>query len=192
MAATGRMTNIAPGHGGIERDPLTLASHALPGASVEMLRQCLHLDVRIARTGPSTVVDVAVMARNVGHRVPTGFIDRHLLLVVDAGPAALSAGPRLSAGAGDLKGQPGWLYAKQLRGSDGRQPSPFWLPHAAMLDTRLSPGQPDRRSFRFEGRVESVRVRLLYRRFWKDVADAKGWPDDTIVIGDRSWRNEKD
>jgi len=31
-----------------------------------------------------------------------------------------------------------------------------------------------------------MRLRLLYRRFWDEVAKTKGWPDDDIVIVDRT------
>ena len=47
MAPTGRMTNIAPGHGGIARDPATLASHGFPGNQADMLRRCLAADVKV-------------------------------------------------------------------------------------------------------------------------------------------------
>ncbi|MBW3597056.1 MAG: cytochrome c family protein, partial [Planctomycetes bacterium] len=46
MTPTGRMTNIAPGAGGVERDSATLASHTfLPGGRESMLRRCLKVEV---------------------------------------------------------------------------------------------------------------------------------------------------
>src|SRR5262249_12926542 len=39
MTPTKTMTNIAPGHGGIERDSSTLASHTMLGATPEMLKR---------------------------------------------------------------------------------------------------------------------------------------------------------
>jgi hypothetical protein len=30
-----------------------------------------------------------------------------------------------------------------------------------------------------------VRVRLIYRRFWQEVAQAKGWAADDLVVFDR-------
>ena len=32
----------------------------------------------------------------------------------------------------------------------------------------------------------SLRLRLLYRRFWQPVAQSKGWPDNEITILDRT------
>src|SRR5205823_9129509 len=81
MKPTGTMTNIAPGKGGIERDPQTLANHRFfAGSREEMLRRCLR--VSLEREGDRVTVEVRV--DGVGHRVPTGFIDRQLLLTVEA------------------------------------------------------------------------------------------------------------
>ena len=92
------MTNFAPGKGGSARDPLTLASHAMPDAA-DLLRRSLHLDVHASRNGASVAVDVELLARNVGHRVPTGFIDRHLLLIVTALDRSGSAPAQLAGNA---------------------------------------------------------------------------------------------
>jgi hypothetical protein len=82
-------------------------------------------------------------------------------------------------------GQPGWLYAKQLKSADGQHPIPFWLAHQEPEDTRLLPGRPDRQAFHFARETARLRVRLLYRRFWPEVAASKGWPDNEIVVVDR-------
>jgi hypothetical protein len=192
MAASGKLTNIAPGKGGVERDPKTLASHALPGGQIELLRRGLRLALQVRRAEGGVRAEVEVQADNVGHRVPTGFIDRNVLLVVQALDRAgravtLTKGPRLPGAAGKaLAGQPGRLYARRLTGADGRSPIPFWLPPAAATDTRLLPGRPDRRQFHFGPGAERVRARLLYRRFWQEVAQAKGWPDNEITVADQT------
>jgi len=186
MAPSGNMTNIARGTGGIERDPHTLASHVFPGSQVEMLRRCLK--VNVSRAGHRVVVEVR--ADNVGHRVPTGFIDRNLVLVVEASdqngkPLPLVNGPRLPVSAGKkIAGLPGRLYAKQLHDPVGRSPIPFWLPHGEMIDTRLLPDRADRVDFTFVSWVKDVRVRLLYRHFWQDVAEGRDWKDHETVVLD--------
>ena len=102
-------------------------------------------------------------------------------------PVALRDGAKLPSAAGKgFAGLPGWLYAKRLHTADGRSPVPFWLPHAEVTDTRLSPGQADRRSFTFAPGTERVRVRLLYRRFWRDVAERKGWPGNDTLVAERT------
>src|SRR5205823_3540611 len=81
MAPTGALTNLAPGKGGIERDPATLANHRFfAGSQQEMLRRCLHVTIEVASSGAGVRADVEVRAEQVGHRVPTGFVDRHVVL----------------------------------------------------------------------------------------------------------------
>jgi hypothetical protein len=190
MAPTGTLTDLAPGKGGISRDPRTLASHRLPGGSREMLARCLKVTVRVERMDAQVRADVEVTASDVGHRVPTGFVDRNLVLVVEAGPASdrrrpAGRGPALPELAGPhLGGLPGKVFAKQLKDFRGRQPVPFWKADPDVCDTRLRPGLPDRTAFRFSPGVETLRVRLLYRRFWPEVARVKGWPDDEVAVAD--------
>jgi hypothetical protein len=192
------MDNIAPGKGGVPRDPATLASHHMPGGDLEMLKGCLRLRVKLRRDKDFLQIDVETVATNVGHRVPTGFVDRNLCLVVEALAANGSRvaplnGPRLPelAGVGDpakgnLAGLPGRFHAKQLADPQGRSPVAFWQPNQEQADTRLIPDQPDRTSWNFAAdRVQRVRIRLIYRRFFKAVADHKGWPDNEIIVVDQ-------
>lgn len=187
MTPTGALTNIAPGQGGIERDPRTLASHDFPGATADMLRRCLDVKTTFFRKDDTAVVDVSVIARQVGHRVPTGFIDRHLLLIVQARDGLgktipASAGPTLPARAGATwAGQPGWILGKQHLDAAGH-PVPFWTSAAQTLDTRLFPEQADRRRFVFAGAALRVRMTFIHRRFWDEVAQGRGWQDNDMVI----------
>lgn len=192
MAPTGRMTNIAPGRGGIERDPKSLANHRfIAGSQLDMLRQALQLGVSRTTDKTGVHLDIELRADGAGHRVPTGFIDRHLLLVIegfdkDGKPLAATSGPRLPAVAGEgWTGLPGRLYGKVLRDDEGRSPAPFWRAGAIVTDTRLVPGQADRSTFMFPTGLERVRVRLLYRRFWHEVATVKKWPDNDLTVFDR-------
>jgi hypothetical protein len=187
MAPTGAMTNVAPGKGGIERDPKTLANHEMAGAIPEMLRKCLQFQVEVNPEKDHVKVVMLLRADNVGHRVPTGFIDRHLVLVVrglDARgkPVAATAGPKLDLAAGlDLAGQAGWLYAKRLHGPE-RSPVPFWVPSDSMTDTRLHPNQPDTRTFIFPATAKAFHARVIYRRFWPEIAERFQWSDNEILI----------
>jgi hypothetical protein len=194
MTPTGTLTNIAPGKGGIERNPKTLASHHMPGGMLAMLRRSLSLQAIVNVGGR---LDVEVKANVVGHRVPTGFVDRHLILVVEAkdangNRAKLVTGPTLPRSAGNWSGRPGVLYAKQLIGDEDRVPTPFWLPVLRSVDTRLLPEETDRRAFLFGGDVATVRVQLWYRRFWHEVAQARGWSDNDVLVSEQilNWRGE--
>jgi hypothetical protein len=167
MNPTGTLTNIAPGKGGVERDPATLASHALPGGTLEMLRRCL--SVKASMSGKR--VDVEVLAAGVGHRVPTGFIDRNLILVLEAfdregRPVKLADGRILPKMAGNLAGKPGKIYAKRLVWPNSHEPIRFWQPHEEVIDNRLWPGAPDQTRFEFATEVSTLRLRLHYQRFW--------------------------
>jgi hypothetical protein len=190
MAATGRLTNIAPGHGGIERDPVTLGNHRFFAGSQEaMLQRCLHLSTEVQKQGEGYLVSVVVQVGDVGHRLPTGFIDRHLLLVVEGqtqeGERLPATGPVLPGAAGKgLAGRPGKFYGRLLGDEKGQSPVPFWRA-SQEVDTRLSPGAREEVNWHFRGGSKGlarVRVRLIYRRFYEEVAHRKGWPEDEIVV----------
>jgi len=192
MTPTGRLCNMAPGHGGIDRDPATLASHCEPAERSEMLPRCLKVATQVEPRSDAVRVCVTVSINDVGHWMPTGFIDRQLILVVDGRDAGgkaveLRSGPVLPDIVGSLGGSPGRLYAKQPRGFDGRTPVPFWLAQGDMPDTRLRPDRPDRAEFVFAPAAQRVRVRLLYRRFWEETTKAKEWPSTEITVVDQTF-----
>jgi hypothetical protein len=189
MKPTGTMTNISPDKGGIERDSKTLSNHRFfAGSQEEMLGQSLKASVRSERKDDAMHAEIEVRAEAAGHRVPTGFIDRHLMLVVeplDKAGRTLAAldGPRLPKAAGiPLAGQSGKLYAKLLKDSNGVSPAQFWNADPEAQDTRLIPGQPDQSLFTFPSATQRIHIRLVYRRFWQEVAVSKGWHDNEIVV----------
>src|SRR5262249_47166705 len=126
MRPTRMMTNIAPGHGGIERDPQTLANHRFfAGSQLDMLRHAIHVSVNFDGVEGRQRLSVEVRADDVGHRVPTGFADRHLVLIVeplDANRNRLmsSDGPTLPQPAGSfVAGLPGRIYGQLLKDDAG-------------------------------------------------------------------------
>lgn len=165
MRPTGRLTNLAPGRGGVERDPHTLGNHTFwDGSQLDMLRKALRAWVRIE----GARVRVEVVAEGVGHRVPTGFVERQVILVVEGrdvgdNSVSLTSGPRLPRDVGQpLAGLPGRVFGRD------RGRVPFWLAAREAADTRLRPGVPEAWEFRFSNAVAAVRVRLLHRRLWGD------------------------
>jgi len=202
MKSDGTTRNIAPGQGGIDRDPTTLATHHFPGSMDEsFLRSSVELTLSGQRDDRTVRATVTVRPVNVGHRLPTGSPERHLLLVVRAthgrgGELAQKSGPAIppSGGvgpreAGNLAGSPGKLYGKLLRGPDGYLPAPFWQAIALESDTRLLPDQAERTTYDFDlaDSHDPVRLqaRLIYRRFYKSIVDEKSWPDADIVLAER-------
>src|SRR5262249_7665871 len=131
-----------------------------------------------------------IAAQSVGHAVPTGFIDRHLILVVEGfdkqgKPLRAQAGPTLPDAAGkSLAGFSGDLFGRLMVSSKGDL-VPFWLAKESPKDPRLHRGKPIERTWTFAATLSEARVRLIYRRSWEDVARAKRWPDNEIVIIDR-------
>src|SRR5262249_52990454 len=169
MTPTGTLTNIAPGKGGIERDPQTLANHRFfAGSQLDMLRRCLKVNARLVPGQERVGMEVTLRAEDVGHRVPTGFVDHHLLLAVEAfddtgRPVAPQQGDRLPALAGkELAGVAGRIFGKVLHDFDGRSPTPFWRADSECKDTRLVPGQVERVTVAFPAGVGRLRVRLLH------------------------------
>jgi hypothetical protein len=199
MRPNGRMTNFAPAAGGLQRDPATLASHTLlPGGADGMLRRSLDVtpSCQIDEHQQTIRLSVRLSAHDVGHHVPTGFIDRHMLLVVelsdiDGRPLEPLAGPRLPEWVGEEGNRPGALFAKRLVDAEGRSPVPFWRAGTSIVDTRLDPAAPRTIEFALSPSTAEVRIRLLHRRFWQSTAQDKGWPDPTLEIVDQSWSIEK-
>ena len=190
MAPTGHMHNTAPGHGGVDRDPSTVASHAEFGPRVDRLRRSIKIDAEAKRRDSGVQVDVAIRLQAVGHSLPTGYIDRHLILVVEGtdghgSPVPPLEGPLLPSLAGSLANKPGRLYAKQAQDFDGHSPAPFWGARPDVLDTRLEPDRVERQRFDFPRGTVQLRVRLIHRPFWEVVVRAKKWPDNQITVIDR-------
>ncbi len=196
MAPDGQLTNVAPGKGGIERAPETLASHdLLPGSRAAMLRRAIRLEVETLAppAGNETphVLRVSLRTEGVGHWLPTGFVDRHLILSIvvrDAEGSALDvpAGPRLPPAAGRaLAGKSGVLLARLLTDLEGNAPAPFWRAGVTVSDTRLRPSETAESRYTLPNAAATVEVRLVFRRFWQEVASEKDWPSDEIVVAER-------
>jgi hypothetical protein len=174
MTPTGGMTNIAPGHGGVERDPATLGNHRFFAKSqLDMLTHSLELSAEVA-IGRA---EIRLTARNVGHAVPTGSIDRHLIVTVEAfigpRPVTIYHGPRLSSEIAPREsGMVGKVYAKVLADRQGRRPARFWKADPASLqDTRLKPNETDRFEIAFPDDVDHLRVRVIHRPRWNAAVD---------------------
>jgi cytochrome c554/c'-like protein len=193
MKPTGKMTNLALEHGGVERDPATLANHRFFDPDQRaMLTRCLKLKLEYSASHDAVRAVVTVAAIGVGHRVPTGLPDRNLALVVEAldsngNPLAITEGPILpSLTDPDAKVKAGKLFAKVLKDFDGRRPVPFWRAAPEYDDTRLEPDKPEKIEFNVPAGAAKVTAKLVYRRFWPEVTKAKGWADDAWVIVESS------
>jgi len=65
------LTNVAPGKGGVDRDPLAIHAHTFPGASsVSCLQNALTMNVDAQRQGRQVSVTVKITNDKTGHDVP--------------------------------------------------------------------------------------------------------------------------
>jgi Cytochrome c554 and c-prime len=202
MKPNGSTKNTAPGHGGVDRDVTTVGTHHFPGSTDdELLQSCVELSMRGSRDGTRIQSIVTVQPKQVGHRLPTGSPERHLILTIRAktdlgdelklaeGPTVPSAGGIGPFESSHFAGAPGKLYGKLLRGPDGSVPSPFWRSVAVEEDSRLEPDQPDEAVHVFElkdnARDVVLTATLRYRRFYKKLMEEKSWPDADIILAER-------
>jgi mono/diheme cytochrome c family protein len=201
MPPSGATLFALPAEGGRERDPATIASHLMPGASDEaLLRSALTMIVDIDRGDGQLDVEVTLRNDNTGHHVPTDSPLRHVILLVtvtdDSGePLELQAGPTLPdwCGVGDpadgyYAGLPGTAYAKVLEElwTEVSPTGSYWNPTRVLSDNRIAAHDADTTNYSFRsptGRAE-VEVRLIFRRAFIEFADQKGWELTDIVMAD--------
>jgi hypothetical protein len=193
------ITNVAPGAGGIERDPLSIHAHTFPGASsVDLLQNAVTMKVKAHRTGDQIAVDVTLVNDQTGHDVPTDSPLRHLILLVEAtGPGdgllPQVAGPVIPewGGVGDpaigyYAGLPGKAYAKILTESwTGVTPTgAYWNPTRLISDNRLAAFESDTSAYLFETSEAptSITVTLLFRRAFIELMDQKGWDVPDVLM----------
>ena len=193
MAAAADVVNAAPGHGGIDRRAEALSDHSMIGAGTKRLGDVLRLSFTHVRFEAGVEVEVCLDSSEVGHRVPTGFVDRHVLLLVEATDAAgvgveNVAGPQIPKFVGpSVAGRPGRVFAKVLFRPDGSAPAPFWGAEPEYVDSRLDPAVIERVTITFGHAAATVRVRVLHRDFWESVRVEKKWTDDTVVVLDQRY-----
>ena len=126
--------------------------------------------------------------------VPTDAPTRQMILVVEALDAAgkplpLNQGAVNPSWAGNYAGQPGKTYSKVLKDEwTGEMPTAaYWRPVSTVEDTRLAALATDTTRYSFglpDGQAAQVRVRLLFRRSFQALAEAKGWTDPDILMAD--------
>lgn len=194
------LTNVAPGKGGIERDPLTIHAHTFPGASSEsLLQDALTMKVEAEEEGGLVRVTVNITNDKTGHSVPSDSPLRHLILLVEATNSESSRLPFLHGeqipawgGVGDVEngyyaGLPGKAFAKVLEElwTEISPSGAYWNPTRIVSDNRLVPYTSDSSLYVFgmpdQGEA-IIHVRLIYRRAYRYLADQKGWKIPDILM----------
>lgn len=184
-----------------ERDPNTIFSHRMPGASdMALLRSTAELTLDARRGADELAVSVTVMNTGAGHSIPTDSPLRNLILLVEARAAngdllPLRDGAIIPAwggignpAAGFYAGLPGVLYAKILADSyTGETPTfAYWRQTRLVSDNRIAALASDTSAYRFalpaDAGAVTVTARLYLRRAFIDLMAAKGWNTPDILM----------
>jgi hypothetical protein len=194
------LTNVAPGKGGVERDPMTIPAHTFPGAAnSELLQNSVSMEVKARREDKRLMVDVSITNDKTGHHIPTDSPLRQLILLVDAvdkdgNPLTLLGGETVPTwgGVGDptlgyYAGLPGKGYAKILRElwTEIEPTGSYWNPTRIVSDNRIAAFASDASSYAFAAPVDGevkVTVTLFFRRAFKELMDQKGWDVPDILM----------
>lgn len=179
----------------IQRPAGQVRAHRIEGTTAEYLENAVSLVLNAESTDGSLSVDVEVTNDKTGHHVPTGVTVRNMLLVVDAvreadGQALEHTGAQILsdlAGVGNPEqgyyaGLAGKVYAVRNHGADGVGPVFYTEATGVTEDTRIAALATDATHYTFalppEGGEIRVRARLIYRRAFRALVDAKQWTTD--------------
>lgn len=169
-----------------------MRTHTFEGTTPRFLENAVLLRLDASLVDGEVVVDAAVENHATGHHVPTGVTMRNMILLVeatDAEGALVHTGAQTvdrMGGEGDpakgyYAGLPGKLYGKIDRAADGSGPTFFSEAVFVESDTRIPALETDHTRYTFEARgsgAVTVRARVIYRRGWRAVVDAKEWKTD--------------
>jgi hypothetical protein len=194
------LSNVAPGSGGIKRDPMTIHAHTFPGAmSQQLLENAVTMNATARLVGNRVEFEVAITNDKTGHHVPTDSPLRHLILLVAAsdgqglplvqieGSAIPEWIGRGETTLGYYAGLPGKAFAKLLEETwTGVFPTAsYWNPTRLASDNRLAAYATDVSRYRFSAPVTgqaTIEVTLLFRRAFKTLMVQKGWDVPDLIM----------
>jgi len=180
------------------RDPQTIRSHRIEGTTPYFLENAAELSLQSQVVGDTLEVQADVFNAQTGHHVPTGVTVRNMILLVEAwldgDDPAINPIPHTGeqtvhtlGGVGDpaqgyYAGLPGKFYAKHNHNAEGVGPTFFTDATGIIFDNRIAALDTDTTNYTFQippgsGTVH-VRARLIYRRAFRFLVDAKQWTED--------------
>ncbi len=186
--------------GGMTRDPKTIFSHRMPGASDEtLLKNAVTMTATTKIEADRLIVDVSITNDKTGHHVPSDSPLRQLILLLivrdDQGNTLpLIKGETIPeyGGVGDPEqgyyaGYPGKIYAKILMElwTEISPTGAYWNPTRIASDNRLAAFTTDRTTYIFATPMNQeviVDVRLIFRRAFKELMDQKSWDVPDILM----------
>ncbi len=178
-----------------KRDKKTIRSHSIEGTTPVYLENAVTMKMNVVPRAGNLRVSVGITNDFAGHHVPTGVTIRNMILLVEAWEVA--NGKRLQhrgqetihplGGVGDpsqgyYASLPGKLYAKVSHDAKGSAPVFYTEAAGIRFDTRIPALATDSTSYDFaipkSAGTLRVRARLIYRRSFRAVVDAKKWTKD--------------
>ncbi|HNO80083.1 MAG TPA: multiheme c-type cytochrome [Phycisphaerae bacterium] len=179
----------------LARDPNRIRSHTIQGTTPAFLENSVDLAMQVNRVGNLVEVNVDLTNSMVGHHVPTGVTVRNMILLVEAwreedGLAFSDNGTQVIhdlGGIGDpaqgyYAGLPGKFFAKHNQDINSNGPTFFTDAASIRFDNRIPALATDSTTYGFEipggGGTAHVRARLIYRRAFRFLVDAKQWTED--------------
>jgi hypothetical protein len=179
--------------GGVPRDPNTIHTHRMRGATdQDLLQNSVTMVTTAQAAGDELQVTVSITNDKTGHHAPTDVPLRHLILVVQARDGQgnllpLRDGSTLPDWTGNYAAQPGKVFAKILEDEvTGESPAmAFWASIRVLTDTRIAALATDVTRYSFsapENGPITVEARLIYRRAFQQLMLWKGWDDPDILM----------
>jgi hypothetical protein len=197
-----RFVRLPPDSGRVarDRDPHSIFGHAMPGASdPQLLRNALTLKATARRADNRLVLRIVITNDKTGHHVPTDSPLRQVLLLIRAGdttdrPLRQLDGPVLpdwcgvgESASGNYAGLPGKAYAKLLMElwTETFPTAAYWNQTRLLADNRIAAFASDESTYVFaapDQGLARLRITLLFRRAFKQLADQKGWNTPDILM----------
>jgi len=180
------------------RDPSLIRSHDIRGTTPQYLENAVSMNVTASVVGSTLTVNANILNNGTGHHVPTGVTTRNMILLVEAWPdggdplvdmlpftGTQTVHPLGGVGnpaQGYYAGRPGKLFGKVNHDAEGNSPTFFTDATGIVFDSRIAALASDASTYTFNlppatGNTR-VRARLLYRRAWRALVDAKQWTQD--------------
>lgn len=177
------------------RDPETIRSHTILGTTPEYLENAVELSMQAKLFGDTIEVGVDITNSFTGHHVPTGVTVRNMILLVEVwregdGLQLEHLGEQTVhelGGVGDpaegyYAGLAGKYFSKVNHDANGNGPVFFTEATGVQFDNRIPALATDSTSYTFavpaDGGTFHVRARLIYRRAFRVLVDAKQWTED--------------
>jgi hypothetical protein len=179
----------------IPRNTNSICSHTIEGTTPRYLDNAVELAMTTQVVDTNVQVQVSVTNSLTGHHVPTGVTIRNMVLLVEAwresdGLALQHTGAQTihplggvgNPAQGYYAGLPGKLYTKLIHDVNSNAPVFFTEATGIVFDNRIPARASDTTSYTFAappgGGVIHTRARLIYRRSFPGIVDAKGWTQD--------------